>query len=86
MVHSSADGQTDSRLGDYSGVLSWFTLANKLTRIGSNSLGALQKALVLSEVLNELSTITLFVEREWGDVEFDSIRVIILISVTQAKR
>ena len=32
--------------------------------------------MVLSEVLNELSTTTLFVERERGDVEFDSIRVL----------
>ena len=38
--------------------------------------------MVLSEVLNELSTITLFVAREHGDVEFDSIRAFILISVT----
>ena len=39
--------------------------------------------MVLSEVLNELSTTTLFVERERGDVEFDSIRAFALISVTK---
>ena len=39
--------------------------------------------MVLSEVLNELSTTTLFVERERGDVEFDSIRVFIFLFETQ---
>ena len=39
--------------------------------------------MVLSEVLNELSTITLFVERERGDVEFDSIRVFVFLNETQ---
>ena len=63
--------------------LAGFSLANNLTRIESNSLGALQKALVLSEVPNELSTITLFVERECGDVEFDSIRVFVFLFDTQ---
>ena len=39
--------------------------------------------MVLSEVFNELSTTTLFVERERGDVEFDSIRVFIFLFETQ---
>ena len=39
--------------------------------------------MVLSEVLNELSTTTLFVERERGDVEFDSIRIFIFLFETQ---
>ena len=39
--------------------------------------------MVLSEVLNELSTTTLFVERERGDVEFDSIRVFVFLFETQ---
>ena len=63
--------------------LAGFTSANNLTRIESNSKGTLQKALVLSEVLNELSTITLFVERERGDEEFDSIRAFIFLFVNQ---
>ncbi len=63
--------------------LAGFSLANNLTRIESNSKGTLQKALVLNEVPNEFSTITLFVEREWGDVEFDSIRVFLFLFETQ---
>ena len=39
--------------------------------------------MVLSEVLNELSTITLFVEQERDDVEFDFYPGFILISITQ---